>query len=77
MLLSEPINQTTSSVQISSLMKNDIYTVGFVNITKNLVTGIIPIIALFILNYKVYKCILERQAQVAELGLLFIFQQKT
>ena len=58
-------------------MRNNYYTIGFVNITKNLVTGIIPIIALFILNYKVYKCLLERRAQVAELGLLFTFQKKT
>ena len=58
-------------------MRNNYYTIGFVNITKNLVTGIVPIIALFILNYKVYKCLLERRAQVAELGLLFTFQKKT
>ena len=72
-LLSEPTTGTTFEIGITNLMRNDFYTIGFVNITKNLVTGIVPIIALFILNFKVYKCLLERRAQVAELGLFVYF----
>merc|ERR1711963_572853 len=55
------INQTT-------LMNNSYFTTGYVNITVNLITGIIPLFTLGILNYRIYKCLLERGRQVTEIA---------
>ena len=68
-LLSDSLNETTYLVKLSDYNKSKIFTIGFVNVTVNLITGVIPLFALGFLNYRIYKCLLERRRQVTEIGM--------
>ena len=65
----DSVHETSYRIIRTTLMKNSYFTTGYVNITVNLITGIIPLFTLGILNYRIYKCLLERRRQVTEIGL--------
>ena len=48
------------------------YKMYYVNISQNVVTGLIPLVSLVILNYLVYKHLKERRKGFFNLGIIAI-----
>ena len=55
-------------LQMSNFRKDSNYSLYYVSISHLMVTGVIPLIALIILNYLVYKHLVRRRSQVLTLG---------
>jgi hypothetical protein len=61
---------TYPQLKVTDLRSNKIYVVAYINIARNTVTGIFPLISLAILNYLVYKHLVRRRRGVAQIGNL-------
>ena len=57
-------------INATSFRLNKDYSLYYVNISQNIVTGLIPLVSLVILNYLVYKHLKERRKGIFDLGTL-------
>ena len=60
-------------VNATSLRLNPDYIFYYVNISQNVVTGMIPLLSLVILNYLVYKHLVTRRKGIFTLGIIMIY----
>lgn len=60
--------RTIYHINATSFRLNKDYSLYYVNISQNIVTGLIPLVSLVILNYLVYKHLKERRKGIFDLG---------
>jgi hypothetical protein len=60
-------------LQWTNIFENEIYIIGYRNITMNLITYLVPIIMLFLLNLLIYIHLRRRRKSIKGLGTRVIF----
>ena len=62
-------------LQWTTIFKNEIYIIGYRNITMNLITYLVPIITLFLLNLLIYIHLKRRRKAINVLGTKVIYSK--
>ncbi|TRY70921.1 hypothetical protein TCAL_16382 [Tigriopus californicus] len=66
-VISDTVNSTTSSrLMVTPLRENSVYILFYINLARIPITGLLPFLALCILNYLVYVHLVKRRKNILE-----------
>ena len=61
-------NDSQAYLSVSDLRNNPNYILYYINITRILITGVLPLLSLCLLNYLVYSQLVKRRGTMMTLG---------